>query len=222
MSAGGVALLVTMILVCRHQLSLPQWVQAGWTGVQAVVPAMTILICAWMLVAIMSDLGTGAYLASLAQGIMQPAWLPMLMFILAGIIAFATGTSWGTFGLMLPIAGEMAATMATGILLPTLAAVLAGAVFGDHCSLISDTTIMSSTGAACHVIDHVWTQLPYALTVAGICALSYVVVGLSGSGIAGLLTGMTALAAILGFFLRLSRMDGAHVAHKSSIKPPRR
>src|SRR5690606_4311212 len=94
--------------------------------------------------------------------------MPALAFALSGIMAFATGTSWGTFGIMLPIATPMAAAVGVGteFVLMSMAAVLAGAVYGDHISPISDTTILSSTGAGCHHIDHVNTQLPYATTVA--------------------------------------------------------
>ena len=95
------------------------------------------------------------------------------MFILAGLMAFSTGTSWGSFGILMPIAGKIMIDAAPEMLLPALAAVLAGAVFGDHCSPISDTTILSSTGAGCNHIDHVTTQLPYALISAAIAGAGY-------------------------------------------------
>ena len=96
-------------------------------------------------------------------------------------MALSTGTSWGSFGILMPIAGDIVATMDSNMLLPSLAAVLAGAVFGDHCSPISDTTILSSTGAGCNHMDHVLTQLPYALTAAIIAAIGFLVLGLTGS-----------------------------------------
>jgi Na+/H+ antiporter NhaC len=95
-------------------------------------------------------------------------------------MALSTGTSWGTFGIMLPIAGEIAAVSDPTLILPALSAVLAGSVFGDHCSPISDTTILSSTGAGSNHIDHVLTQLPYALIAAGAASIGYVILGLSG------------------------------------------
>ena len=107
--------------------------------------------------------------------------LASLLFVLAGAMAFSTGTSWGTFGIMLPLAADMVMVAEPGLLLPCLSAVLAGAVFGDHCSPISDTTILSSTGASCHHIDHVMTQLPYALFIAVASLLAYLLIGLSGS-----------------------------------------
>ncbi len=118
----------------------------------------------------------------------------MLVFVLAGLMAFSTGTSWGTFGIMLPIAADMSVASDVSLILPMLSAVLAGAVFGDHCSPISDTTILSSTGAACHHIDHVATQLPYALLVAKISISCYLVMGMTGSVIASLAVGLLLFA----------------------------
>ena len=118
------------------------------------------------------------------------------MFVLAGLMAFSTGTSWGSFGILLPIAGKIMLDASPELLLPALAAVLAGAVFGDHCSPISDTTILSSTGAGCNLIDHVTTQLPYALICAGIAAAGYVILGITGSvwiGLIGVIIILTVL-----------------------------
>jgi len=120
-------------------------------------------------------------LASFVTDSISPSYLPFLLFMIAGLMAFSTGTSWGTFGLMLPIGADLIMAVEPELLLPTLAAVLAGAVFGDHCSPISDTTILSSTGAGSHHIDHVLTQLPYALISAGVAAVGYLVLGVSGS-----------------------------------------
>ncbi len=96
-------------------------------------------------------------------------------------MAFSTGTSWGTFGIMLPIAGDLAGATDIALMLPMLGAVLAGSVFGDHCSPISDTTILSSTGARCHHIDHVSTQLPYALSVAFVSIIGFLILGITDS-----------------------------------------
>lgn len=108
-------------------------------------------------------------------------WLPVILFLLSGLMAFSTGTSWGTFGIMLPIAGDMAGATDIALMLPMLSAVLAGSVFGDHCSPISDTTILSSTGARCNHIDHVSTQLPYALATALVSCVGFVVLGMTAS-----------------------------------------
>lgn len=118
----------------------------------------------------------------------------MLVFILSGFMAFSTGSSWGTFGVLLPIAADIAASTDITLMLPLLAAVLAGAIFGDHCSPISDTTILSSAGAGSHHVDHVMTQLPYALAVAAFTVVGYLVLGLTGSTVLGLLAAVLLLA----------------------------
>jgi len=136
----------------------------------------------------MEHLRTGEYLAEeVKKANISPTFLPFIMFIVAGFMAFATGTSWGTFGMMLPIAGEIAATLDVSMFLPSLAAVLAGSVFGDHCSPISDTTILSSTGAGSNHIDHVMTQLPYALIGALGASAGYVTFGFTTSTILSLI-----------------------------------
>lgn len=163
-------------------------------GAKSMLGAVLILIFAWSLTGLIGDIQTGTYLSGLLEvWNITPGLIPLFAFILSGFMAFATGTSWGTFGLMLPIGAQMAVTLAPELLLPILASVLAGAVFGDHCSPISDTTILSSTGAKCDHIDHVTTQIPYALLIAGISAASYLVLGLTGNRWIGFGFGVTAL-----------------------------
>ncbi|WP_368503380.1 Na+/H+ antiporter NhaC family protein [Alkalihalophilus sp. As8PL] len=175
-----------------------------WAGIKSMLPAIYILLFAWTIIAIIGDLGTGQYLASLVDGNIHPMFLPAILFLIAGFAAFSTGTSWGTFGLLLPIAGEMAAVIDITMMLPMLAAVLAGAIFGDHCSPISDTTILSSTGAGSHHIDHVVTQLPYAIVAAVITLLSYLVLGATGSVILTLLTAFVLLVITVLILKKLS------------------
>jgi tetracycline resistance efflux pump len=159
------------------------------------LPAVYILLLAWALGSLISQLGTGDYLGGLVEAAnIAPAWLVPVMFLVAGVMAFSTGTSWGSFGILIPIAGDIMNSLgATDQLLPALGAVLAGAVFGDHCSPISDTTILSSTGASCNVITHVTTQLPYALLGAGAALLAYVALALTGSAWAGFATVLVAV-----------------------------
>ncbi|MED3645297.1 Na+/H+ antiporter NhaC family protein [Halalkalibacterium halodurans] len=157
-----------------------------WAGIKSMLPAIYILIFAWTLIGIIDGLGTGGYLASLVDGRIPPMLLPAILFLIAGVTAFSTGTSWGTFGILLPIAGEMAAVIDVTMILPMLAAVLAGAIFGDHCSPISDTTILSSTGAGSHHIDHVITQLPYAILSAVISFIAFLALGMTNSVLIGL------------------------------------
>ncbi|KKB41872.1 Na+/H+ antiporter NhaC family protein [Bacillus thermotolerans] len=153
-----------------------------WEGIKSMLPAVYILFFAWTIVTLIGDLGTGTYLAGLVeQSNMNVGLLPFLLFVIAGIMAFATGTSWGSFGILLPIAGEITAVTDVSLMIPALAAVLAGAVFGDHCSPISDTTILSSTGAGSHHIDHVLTQIPYAALAAIASSAGFLVLGFTNN-----------------------------------------
>ncbi|WP_306769976.1 Na+/H+ antiporter NhaC family protein [Microbacterium karelineae] len=129
---------------------------------------------------------------------MPAAWLVPVVFVIAAAMAFATGTSWGSFGLLLPLAGGIINAMdEPTMLLPVLGAVLAGAVAGDHASPISDTTILSATGSSCSVITHVITQLPYVGSAAICALLGYVALALTGSVVVGLLVLALALAAFV-------------------------
>ncbi len=143
------------------------------------MPAIYILILAWMIGSIIELIDTGGYLATLVEETsFNVNYLALLLFIIAGFMALATGTSWGTFGIMLPIAAQIAVVYDVELVLPAMAAVLAGSVFGDHCSPISDTSILSSTGAGSNHLDHVITQLPYAFISALAAGLGYFVYGL--------------------------------------------
>lgn len=198
---GIIGLIVTFLFFRRHigkgKLTGKHFGIGIVEGAKSMLPGFTILIFAWAIAFLIGELKTGEYLASVVQSAnLSLTLLPVIVFIMAGFIAFATGTSWGSFGILLPIAGQIAGATDINLLLPMLAAVLAGAVFGDHCSPISDTTILSSTGSSCHHIDHVTTQLPYALLAAFITAISYVVLGLTGSVLLGLLTVAISLAVL--------------------------
>lgn len=173
-------------------------------GMQSMLPAVMILVFAWAIITLIEDLGTGVFLGNLvANSQLNISFLPVIMFAVAGLMAFATGTSWGSFGILLPIAGQVVAATDMSMMLPALAAVLAGSVFGDHCSPISDTTILSSTGAGCNHMDHVITQLPYALTSALIAGIGFVVMGLTDNGLLGLAT----VVVLLGIFALTTRKN---------------
>jgi Na+/H+ antiporter NhaC len=143
---------------------------------RAMLLAGVILILAWSLSNVTEVLGTAYYLSHLLEGNLRPEFLPVLVFLTAASISFATGTSWGTMAILVPLVIPLAVDMGGGagfdagahysLLLGSISSVLAGAIFGDHCSPISDTTVMSSMATACDHVDHVRTQLPYALTVA--------------------------------------------------------
>jgi len=147
-------------------------------GTKTMLPAIYILILAWMIGSIIGTLETGTYLAAVVENAsINPSFLPLMFFVIGGFMALATGTSWGTFGIMLPIAVEVTTIADPEMMIPSLSAVLAGAVFGDHCTPISDTTILSSTGAGSNLMDHVITQLPYAITAAFTAVIGYLIVG---------------------------------------------
>ena len=174
-------------------------------GFKAMVPAILILTFAWSISGIMG--ARGGYLD--AQAFVQnnlanskfPEFLfPAIFFILAGVIAFSTGTSWGTFGVLVPIAVTILGGSGT-LTIMAVSATLGGAVFGDHVSPISDTTILASAGADCNHVEHVNTQLPYAALVAGISALAYLVGGACvslGGALAGIIMWVVALALFVG------------------------
>lgn len=157
------------------------------SGIRSMMPAVLILVFAWALTYLISELQTGEYLAGVVSNNNIPEWiLPALLFVLTAVMAFSTGTSWGSFGILIPIGADIAMAVNPELLLPVLSAVLAGAVFGDHCSPISDTTIMSATGAGSNLYDHVTTQLPYAIISAVIATVGYLVLGFTGSAWIGL------------------------------------
>ncbi|MFQ8603089.1 MAG: Na+/H+ antiporter NhaC family protein [Anaerovoracaceae bacterium] len=157
-------------------------------GVNSMVAACIILTLAWTISGVCRDLlSTGPYVAELVQSSGVPVGiLPALIFIVACLLSFSTGTAWGTFGILIPIIIAICEVAAPELLITTLSATLAGSVFGDHTSPISDTTILASTGAQCDHLKHVGTQVPYALTVAVCCLIGYIVAGFTGS--LGLLT----------------------------------
>lgn len=168
-------------------------------GAKSMWPAISILLLAWVLGHLIHALGTGAYLAHLVeQSDLPAAWLLPVIFVMAGFMAFATGTSWGSFGLLIPIAGEVMLSMgADELLIPALGAVLAGSVFGDHTSPISDTTILSSTGSQANIITHVKTQLPYALIAAAAAMVGYFAAAATGGVVAGLVATLISLALLV-------------------------
>lgn len=151
-------------------------------GIKGVLPAVMILAFAFAINNVSREMGTAEYVLAVTQGWFQPALLPLAVFLVSAFVSFATGTSWGTFAIMFPIAVPMAFEFSAGepnvLVLGTIAAVAGGGVFGDHCSPLSDTTVLSSLGSACDHMDHVKTQIPYAIVVAAVAAAAYLLVGI--------------------------------------------
>ncbi len=149
---------------------------AAFKGALALLPIAAILLLAFAIGKVIDMIGTGAYLASFLESGMTGVWLAAAVFVIASLMAFATGTSWGTFSVMLPIAAATGA--AVDVNMPLLiGAVISGGVFGDHCSPISDTTIIASLAAGCDHIDHVRTQLPYALLSGAVALMMFLAAG---------------------------------------------
>lgn len=175
-------LLVAFIMyIPRKLVTFRSFMEAIGTGVKSMVPAIMILVLAWTIGGICSDeyLNTGAYIGELvAKNNISLALLPAIIFIVAGFLAFSTGTAWGTFLLLIPILVPIILSLGTEAMLPIIfGAIFSGAVLGDHCSPISDTTILSSAGSGCDHITHVSTQIPYALTVASASLVGFICAG---------------------------------------------
>ena len=153
-------------------------------GIKGATPAVVLLALAYCVNQLSKDMGTANFIISMCQGFLTPKLLPAIIFVVASIMAFATGSSWGTFAICMPIALPLAFAFTgdqlTNLVVAVFAAVAGGGVFGDHCSPLSDTTILSSTGAAADHLDHVKTQLPYALVCGCITVVLYLVVGMMG------------------------------------------
>ena len=164
-----VASIVTIIMgVLKGIFTLSEAIDTWIDGMKPLLITGVILILAWSLSSVIKELGTAKYLVSLLSGTLPYFLLPSLIFILGAVISFATGTAYGTMGILMPLAIPLAFSINTdmGYVIVSASAVLTGAIFGDHCSPISDTTILSSMGSGCNHIDHVKTQMPYALFVA--------------------------------------------------------
>jgi tetracycline resistance efflux pump len=171
------ALLMGGIMYRTQRLfKLPELIDLTFKGIGGLIPLALLMMLAFAIGKVCRDLGTGIFVAELSKEWLSPHFVPLVVFLTSCFIAFSTGTSWGTFAIMIAIAIPMAVTMEVSIPL-TVAAVLGGGVFGDHCSPISDTTIISSMASASDHIDHVKTQLPYALTAGSIAALFYLIMG---------------------------------------------
>ncbi|WP_432406663.1 Na+/H+ antiporter NhaC family protein [Wukongibacter sp. M2B1] len=165
--------------IAKKLMTLHEYMDYFYKGVGGMVPVASLLIFAFAIGNSISNLGTGEYMASIVEGRVSGALGPAIIFILGCIIAFSTGTSWGTFAILMPIAMQMAVAMDANIY-ASAGAVISGAIMGDHCSPISDTTILASMASASDHIDHVKTQVPYALLSSAIAFVLYIIVGFIG------------------------------------------
>ena len=194
------AMLLTIIIyLLRRVLKFSECMECLPAGFKAMVPAILILTFAWTLKAMTDSLGAKEFVAAAME---QSAGafmnlLPAIIFLVGCFLAFSTGTSWGTFGILIPIVVAVFAGTNHELMIISISACMAGAVCGDHCSPISDTTIMASAGAQCKHVNHVTTQLPYALLVSVISFITYIVAGFSQSALISLPVGIVLLLAAL-------------------------
>ena len=191
---SAAALILTIIFyLCTRVLTFVECMNALPEGFKSMVPAILVLTFAWTLKGMTDSLGAADFVAGLVErsagGFM--GFLPAIIFLVSVFLAFATGTSWGTFGILIPIVVNVfGADMGNELMIIAISACMAGAVCGDHCSPISDTTIMASAGAQCDHIKHVSTQLPYAMTVAALSFVTYIFAGFIKNAAISLLIGL--------------------------------
>ena len=171
-----------IVLLIQKAFNIREMIQVATEGIKSVVSAMLILSLAYCINAISQSLGTANFVISVTESWMTPATLLAMTFAVCAFISFFTGTSWGVYAIMIPIAMPLAFSMSGGVegslVYAEIAAVMGGGAFGDHCSPLSDTTILSSLGAGSDHVDHVKTQLPYALSVAVLCLIGYIIIGI--------------------------------------------
>ncbi len=201
----GACLVAFIMFVPRGILTIKGFMEGAIEGIKAMLPANMILVLAWAISGVCRDLlETPVFVKTLfeAEGGATAGLLPAFIFIIAGFLSFSTGTAWGTFGILIPIVVPIAQAVNPELVVVCLSATLAGSVFGDHCSPISDTTILSSAGSGCNHVEHVSTQIGYSLIVAAGSLVGYLVAGFTGANLllslgSALLTMITLL-----FFMR--------------------
>ena len=225
---SGISLIIVMIyFMIRRSMKFTELMDCLPEGFKQMVPAILILCFAWTIGGVTRyGLGAPDFVAGLVEsmGSSLQNMLPAVVFLIACFLGFATGTSWGTFGILLPIVleiftpGGFANLTAESlnevpILMVGIGATLGGAVCGDHCSPISDTTIMASSGAQCYHLNHVATQLPYALTVAGICFVNYILTGLLIDILPEIVCLLIAIATTVGVMVVIGKMNHSLSTH---------
>jgi Na+/H+ antiporter NhaC len=223
-----VAIVVAGVMtIAQRVLSLSETVQAWFAGVKSVLYVLIVLVLAWALSAVTGELGTAEYLADLL-GSGLPMWiLPALLFVTASATSFATGTSWGTMGILMPLAvpltwavaqnEALANDAALSALYVSISTILAGAVFGDHCSPISDTTVLSSLASGCEPIDHVRTQLPYALLAGGVAVVALILIGV---GLPWWIIWPVAVVGVLGYLRWFGRVVAEELVEAETDRSP--
>ncbi|NHN46235.1 Na+/H+ antiporter NhaC family protein [Halostella sp. JP-L12] len=208
-SFGMVATALTLGLIDDH-IDLEEGMETVLDGFGIMLHAVSILVLAWSIGSVASALGTGDYVTGIAEGIVTPTLLPIVILFAAAFISFSIGTSWGTMALVTPVAVPLAWSIGNQnpeMVAVAVGAVFSGSIFGDHCSPISDTTILSSTFAGSDHIDHVRTQMYYAVTVISVATLAYLIYGVTGLGPAVFLP--VCAVVLIGLVYGLSELDAS-------------
>ncbi|MFI3213119.1 MAG: Na+/H+ antiporter NhaC family protein [Eubacteriales bacterium] len=206
---AALSLIIAFIMYIPRKLATVEtFMSAVTVGLKSMVPAITILTLAWSIGGICSSdyLNTGGYVAGLMEaGHISYAFLPAIIFAVAGLLAFSTGTAWGTFGILVPIMVPIIITLGRADMIAILlGAIFSGSVLGDHCSPISDTTILSSAGAGCNHIIHVSTQIPYALTVASGAFVGFIVGGFTNNVLLSFICALVTMFIVIFFVTRMT------------------
>ena len=200
MYGSFIALVFTIIFyVLRNIVSFEDCMICIEEGFKIMVPAIMILVLAWTLKAMTDSLGSTAFIKAMIGNYLEvfSMFIPAFMFVIGAVIAFATGTSWGTFGILIPMVINIFEGSGSTIMIISMSACMAGAICGDHSSPISDTTIMASSGAGCNHINHVTTQIPYALVVAGVSLCAYLLTAITHNALIIISLGTLAIIGIL-------------------------
>ncbi len=220
-----IALIINMVFfMVRRSMKFTELMDCLPEGFKQMVPAILILCLAWTIGDVTKALGAPEFVAGIVSGFGDSLhnFLPAVVFLIASFLGFATGTSWGTFSILLPIvipvfAGVDATALTVAdigpghdILMIAIAATLGGAVMGDHCSPISDTTIMASSGAQCYHLNHVATQLPYAVTVAAVCFVNYILAGIIQNVVINLVIAVVSMAVVLFIIGKINHSMTTH------------
>lgn len=179
-ATGFLCATLVLLVICRKEkiFTFTQCLDVMMGGMKNMMFMCVVLVLAWSLSGVTKTIGTAEYLTQISAGFLNPGLLPCIVFIIGAVMSLATGTSWGTMAILMPIALPMAIAFDVSTLPLVATAVISGSIYGDHCSPISDTTILASIGSACDHIDHFETQMPYATTVAVVCAFMYLLAGM--------------------------------------------
>lgn len=210
--SGYLLAAVTMILLMKFYKVMPikQGISTYLKGCSKLFDCIVMLILAWGLSTVGDILGTSEFIVSIVQGAI-PYWLvPSLVFLIGAIMSFATGTSWGTFAIVMPIAIPMAYHLDASLIV-TIGAVLSGGLFGDHCSPVSDTTILSASGANCELMNHTWTQLPYSVLCAAVTFVGFIAASITES----VIVTIVCAAVMAAVYLVLAKFKGVKIDNLS-------